>query len=112
MLRDFSQPFTIGPAEAFLLVEDSVSGKFIALESAEDTKELGEGHAHRTFRLNIDPRKDFATQIAKFLHRQGSSLISLRELTRETNVAFSFMDATPGSQSDSICFHAIVDVVA
>jgi len=111
MLKNFSQPFETHASMTYLLIEDSISGNFLSLESAEDVEEYGEGRACRTLNLNIDEQQDYTSQLVKFLYHNGIVLVSFRELLRETAVSFSFADDTAGSQSSTVCLHVIADII-
>jgi hypothetical protein len=59
--------------------------------------------------LERDEDKDLAIQLTKFLFENGFALLSFRELSRSTDVSFSFVDNVPGNTQERVCIHVVVD---
>lgn len=87
-----------------------MTGKFICFISKDDVEEFGEDQAARTLRMTFEGKSP-TNQLAKFLYDNGFVVNKLRELIRQKNVSFSFADETPGTETDTVCYHVIVDVV-
>ena len=60
--------------------------------------------------LDVDPDEDELLQIVKFLESEGFSPTSVRELSRQKDLAYSFVDGTPGHTTEHICLIVDVDV--
>lgn len=109
MKKDFSQPFEADPIIHYqLLVQHSVTKKFLLLES---TNPVEEGW-HRNFSVDIKRDQHLSLELAKFLYNKGLVLDSYRELARHTTVGFSFVNNEPGEEHGSVCLLVVVDVVA
>lgn len=104
MKKSFSQPFKYARfTTAYLLIETR-EGFFQYLR--HDEPYVG---FYDVLILKLDETEEPDVRLAKFLHENGFSLTRYRELVRETSVAFSFIDDTPGSTADEACFHVCTD---
>lgn len=110
MKKDFSQEFDRKATLAFLVIEIGDSGRFLLFATPEALEEYGEADAVTTLSLDLKGGGSLARQIALCLASNGLMLNRFREITRETRLSFSFMDDTPGVESDAIVLHAQVDV--
>lgn len=109
MLKDFSQPFSVKKSLVYTLIEENTSSKFFCFMAREDMEDYGLSRGWSTLSFYSSPDKDFVNQLAAFLYKEGFSLNSFRELVRETQVSFSFVDNTLGELRDIICVRAKVD---
>jgi hypothetical protein len=111
MKKDFTQPFNRGNTTTYLLIEDVVSQHFVVFATPAETEEYGHD-AYRTLHIELDERRDVSVtgQLADFLMTEGFALNSFRELARETEVAFSFLDDTPGNERDAIALYVRADI--
>lgn len=113
MKKNFTQPFTSEPTTAFIFMQDNVSGNVLLLYTYDNDEENGgyyEEEACSLPYLDLDERSNVAQQLVKFVHSYGCSLSSFRELIRETDLAYSYVDDTPGTQRDTVCILARVDI--
>lgn len=107
MKKDFSQDFEKEPIFAHLIVQDSVSKKYLVYASTEEHEE---DFSH-ILTTNLEWDGPLSVQLAKFLYQNHLVLTYYRELARVGSVAFSFADDTPGVESVGVCFLVVVDVV-
>jgi hypothetical protein len=108
MKKDFSQELEQDTAiNVTLMVQDSVSGKFLLFTSIE---EYEEDFCH-VLSFKVDMSKNLSLQLARYLSENHLSLISYRELAKATNVSFSLIDGTPGTESFDVCLHVQVDII-
>lgn len=106
MKKDLNQPFTEqGKSTAWLLVEDETSKEFLLFHSLEQDEE----EFYRLPEAEIDEREEIAMQLVKCLGAYGCSLVRFREIDRETSVSYSFVDDTPGSKREELCFHVVAN---
>jgi hypothetical protein len=113
MKKDFTQLLERTASLVFLLLQDRDSGLFIIFADPEDIEEYGEESAYRTFFLKLATKTEESTalQLARFLASKGYVLNSYQELARKTQVTYSHVDDTPGSEEDVVAIHALVDIV-
>lgn len=110
MKKDFSQEFDREATLAFLVIEIGDSGRFLLFATPEALEEYGEADAVTTLSLDLKGGRSPARQIALCLASNGLMLNCFREIARETRLSFSFIDDTPGVESDAIVLHVQVDV--
>lgn len=111
MKKDFSQPLKKSGTTAYLLMQDAVSDRFVMFASKDDIQEYGSADANRTLSVTLDETQDMSQQLIKFLYSNGFALTTFREVVRQTNVVFSFVDDTPGDQHNEVAIHVQVDIV-
>lgn len=108
MKKDFSQPFTIEPLSVQLLVQDTSSKKFLLLRPTDDVYEYD---WHSLLHCVVQPGEQLSRAVTRFLFEHDLIVYSLREMARQTNIAYSFADDTPGSETTMLCLLAHVDVL-
>ena len=113
MKRNFTQPFLRGKiVQVFILAEDVETGNFLICRSFDEDEE-NDGYYSEEYtyipKIGFGRNDDLAQLIAKSLFSYGFVLQSFREIARVTDVNFSFVDDTPGEQTDSVCIHAIAE---
>lgn len=111
MLKDFSQEFEKESTSVGLLIEDARTGDIICIQTKDGIEDFGKAYSYTTMSLELKAHTPFINQIAAELYKKGLSLISLRELVRNTSVSFSLVDNTPGNQKDMVWFYTTVDIV-
>lgn len=105
MKRDFSQEFENGSVHYELLIQHAVTKKFLLFKSTEYFEE--DWYRTLTFKAYD---QEFTQALAKYLYDNQLLLNGYRELARQTDVSFSFVDKTPGSKTTSVCLLVVVDV--
>ncbi len=110
MKKDFTQPLEISDttgASLFIeIVTDSPNRVFVVTKADEEL--LEDEYIPLTCELvaNTEP----VLQIIKFLRSKGLSVISCRELAKEQEATYSFVDDTPGTLDTHICYHIKADM--
>lgn len=99
------QQFRIEPAHTYVIVQDDISKRYALLRPVD----TWEDDFVNTFRFE-PVEGQVAPQIVRFLDSFGFDVVSFRELLRQTNLQYSFIDDTSGTASDSVCIHAIVNI--
>lgn len=61
------------------------------------------------FSFQVQSGELISQEIVKYLYRDGLDVLYLRELARENHLSYSFVDDTPGSSTDHVCFYVAVD---
>lgn len=107
MKKDFSQNFQVEKLHSELIIRDSVSKKYLLFTSTYEHEE----DFCNTLTLDLETSSPISNQLAKYLYENNLILNSFRELARENNVSFSFIDETPGTESSTICLLVEVDVI-
>lgn len=109
MKKDFSQPFEQGTTRYELLVQHAITKKFYVITPTEpDGYELD---WYDALTLELPPYQPLTAALAQFLYERGLALNSYRELAQQTDVGFSFVDETPGSEAVNSCLLVTVDIV-
>lgn len=106
MKRDFSQKFDNEGVIYELLIQHSITKKFLLFQSTEEYEE----DWHRTLTFETHDTQKLTQILAKYLYDNQLLLNSYRELARQTDVAFSFVDKTPGSEVTNVCLLVVVDI--
>lgn len=112
MKRDFTQQFIKAEAtKVYILAEHEASGKFLVFRSFDDDR--NDDYYSEDFyylpSLDLFVQDNLTLRLAEYLYAQKLALNSYREIASETDVRFSFLDNTPGEESNILCVHAIAD---
>lgn len=105
MKKDFSQEFELTKLHVNIIVKDEISKKYLLLGSVVEYEE----GFFSTLSLAISPADQITKCLTEYLHKNNLALSRYRELAREVNTSFSFVDDTPGSETIHICILAEVN---
>ncbi|SRR6266540_1327630 len=108
MKRDFSQKFNTSNVRYELIIQHAITKKFLLFKSTEEYEE----DWYRTRTFEAPDTQELTQVLAKYLYDNQLLLVSHRELARQTNVAFSFIDKAPGSETTGVCLLVVVDIPA
>jgi hypothetical protein len=99
MKQDFTQPFIKNRhSHAYILAEDSATGKFLLFRSADEDKENDGYYSEESYSVPdyyFDEPSGIARVVVKSLDSYGLVVSTIRELIRVTRVEYSFVNETP-----------------
>jgi len=107
MKKDFSQPFIYAPeveVSLFICTEDD---KFVLMKQTRES--LKDEYAPMSF--TVDTNEDLTREIGRHLYENGFLIQSLRELLREEDFEYGFIDDTAGTITTTKVFLVKVIVV-
>jgi len=105
MIRNLSQPFLRSKYDRVYLLIELGDGTFL-----EFWYDDGHGADYcTTYSVELHNSADPAVELVAFLQGKGFAVNSFRELARQTEIQYSFVDETPGRQQDVVCLHVLAD---